>query len=86
MLSDRQLRRTDTICHFCMERIWPELLYYWRESLKPAMPDSVKNRPDCWYGKECKTQATNLVHAQKYNHICPNLKKKIGNFYMLKCL
>ena len=76
MLSDRLLTKNDIVCSSCIDKIWCSLLFYWRDSINSEMPAAVKNRSKCWYGCECTTQSTNLVHAQKYDHIGPNLKKK----------
>ena len=75
MMADRALKKADMVCQMCMNKIWGELLYRWRETLNAAMPDSVKKRPNCWFGRECKTQSHNQQHAAKYNHICENMKK-----------
>eukprot|EP00770_Monocercomonoides_exilis_P002421 MONOS_2405.1-p1 / transcript=MONOS_2405.1 / gene=MONOS_2405 / organism=Monocercomonoides_exilis_PA203 / gene_product=E3 ubiquitin-protein ligase CHFR isoform 2 / transcript_product=E3 ubiquitin-protein ligase CHFR isoform 2 / location=Mono_scaffold00049:119071-120491(-) / protein_length=396 / sequence_SO=supercontig / SO=protein_coding / is_pseudo=false len=58
-------------CNACFTRILPPLFLKWRESLdKATLPDEIKNKPDCYYGKNCRTQMHNDGHAQKYNHIC----------------
>ncbi|KAI9331367.1 hypothetical protein BDR26DRAFT_899386 [Obelidium mucronatum] len=39
------------------------------------IPQSIKGRPDCWYGRECRTQRHNQSHASRLNHICECIKK-----------
>lgn len=33
-------------------------------------PITMRNREDCYYGKQCRTQSTKIGHAQKLNHAC----------------
>jgi hypothetical protein len=30
----------------------------------------MRNRENCYYGKQCRTQYTKAGHAQKFNHAC----------------
>ena len=54
--------------------IWEPLI--WRHHiLFPLLPDSLAQRPDCWWGSNCRTQKTNAAHAEKYNHVCEQTKK-----------
>ena len=39
---------------------------------KPSL--SVTKRPDCWYGRECKTQLHNNEDARKYNYMWENIE------------
>jgi len=32
--------------------------------------ENIRNRPDCWYGRKCRTQTNKQDHARNYNHIC----------------
>eukprot|EP00826_Nyctotherus_ovalis_P035178 TRINITY_DN2998_c0_g3_i3.p1 TRINITY_DN2998_c0_g3~~TRINITY_DN2998_c0_g3_i3.p1 ORF type:complete len:231 (+),score=71.53 TRINITY_DN2998_c0_g3_i3:848-1540(+) len=64
------LKVSDTVCKKCFDIIWGDMLYRYRESLNSAMPETVKKRPKCWFGRECTAQARDLDHAKKYNHIC----------------
>ncbi|KAL0486850.1 ATP-dependent DNA helicase [Acrasis kona] len=36
----------------------------------------VNVKPDCWYGRECRTMVHNPRHAQNYNHDCENVSGK----------
>lgn len=68
---------TAIICKPCCQRVFSGLLYHLRRSIpRDALPDNVTNRPNCWYGKECRTQYKNIGHAQNYNHACPQEKRK----------
>lgn len=68
---------SSVICKPCCQRVFSGLLYHLRRSVpRDALPDTVTNRPNCWYGKECRTQYKNIPHAQNYNHACPQEKRK----------
>lgn len=64
------LKPSDPVCRKCFDTVWGDMLYRYRESLNSAVPDAVKRRPKCWFGRECTAQARDLDHAKKYNHIC----------------
>ncbi|TPX65324.1 hypothetical protein SpCBS45565_g05260 [Spizellomyces sp. 'palustris'] len=66
----------DTIaCTTCATRLFCEICYLYREDIDPeALPTAVRSRPDCWYGRECRTQSHNVMHAQRLNHVCPRTR------------
>jgi|LakMenEpi03Aug12_release.lakeMendotaPanAssembly.Ray.scaffolds.fasta_scaffold347433_3 hypothetical protein len=33
------------------------------------MPESIKKRPPCYWGINCRTMEHNLEHAKRYNHM-----------------
>jgi len=70
----KELKQNDILCEDCFKNVWNELLYEYRKSINDSLPKKVKERSNCWYGKDCKTQAHNQDHAKKYNHVCPNTK------------
>lgn len=37
---------------------------------KDIVPPALRNRENCYYGKQCRTQHTKPGHAQKFNHAC----------------
>eukprot|EP00047_Mylnosiga_fluctuans_P005824 m.242957 g.242957 ORF g.242957 m.242957 type:complete len:493 (+) comp14130_c0_seq1:37-1515(+) len=60
------------LCRTCRQTAVGELAYQYREKIKPEdLPDAVKRRGNCWYGKGCRTQHHNDPHATKLNHVCP---------------
>ena len=66
-----------SVCRPCCQRVFAALLYHLRRSIpRDALPKEVTDRPNCWYGKECRTQFKNVSHAQRYNHACPQEKRK----------
>ncbi|KAH7352692.1 hypothetical protein KP509_19G058700 [Ceratopteris richardii] len=70
--NNPQVQYMDTyFCNSCEEHIVCELLYRFRSSLpKNELPPDVAARPDCWYGRLCRTQSHKYSHAAKLNHIC----------------
>lgn len=66
---------TSITCRYCAEHIFSELCYLYREELQvDVLPAAVTGRPDCWYGRECRTQSHNRSHAVRLNHICPQTR------------
>lgn len=63
-------KKDDNICNPCFDALWGKLLYQYRISINAQMPPTVRNRPNCWYGNQCRTQLHKLNHAEKFNHIC----------------
>ena len=65
------------LCVPCCGRVFAALLYHFRRSVpRDALPPVTAARPDCWFGLECRTQKHNVLHAQKFNHVCPQVKHK----------
>ena len=65
------------VCRPCCQRIFAAQLYHYRRAISPGdLPNSIANRPSCWHGSKCRTQFHNHEHAQKYNHVCPQEKRK----------
>jgi E3 ubiquitin-protein ligase CHFR len=65
------------VCQRCSVRVFAELLFHYRRNI-PAddLPESVTRRSNCWYGKECRTQFHKPQHAQNFNHVCYQEKRK----------
>lgn len=68
----QNIQRDSYICYKCSRQIFSELIYQYRlkEVDKNDLPENIRDRPDCWYGKNCRTQFNKQDHARKYNHIC----------------
>ena len=59
------------LCHACFDTVFKALVYSYRAALPNSeLPDAVTRRANCWYGKDCRTQAHNRQHAERLNHIC----------------
>ena len=56
--------------------MFKDLAYQFRVHMKQddITPALMRNRGDCYYGRECRTQHTKLQHAQKFNHACDQTK------------
>lgn len=65
------------VCQRCAVRVFAELLFHFRRSIpSDDLPESVTRRSNCWYGKECRTQFHKPQHAQNFNHVCYQEKRK----------
>ena len=59
------------LCKSCACRVFTDLVYNYRADIpQTELPATVTSRPNCWYGRECRTQVHNHGHAQRFNHIC----------------
>lgn len=63
---------TKIVCYRCGLNIFKELAYQFRCAIKPTeiLPANLRNRENCYYGKNCRTQYSKPSHAQKFNHAC----------------
>jgi len=69
--------KSATVCAPCAQRVFSSLLYHFRRAIpRDSLPPTVTARPDCWYGIQCRTMRHSTQHAQAYNHVCPNVKRK----------
>lgn len=61
------------LCHGCGLKNLRELAFQFRRDIpRNELPAAVTSRPDCHWGKNCRTQTnpTNPHHASRYNHVC----------------
>ena len=75
IITEVELKKSDLVCPDCFQQVINQLIYKYRENIGQKLPENIRKRPNCWYGKECTTQNKNDDHAKKYNHICENKKK-----------
>ncbi|KAJ3161535.1 hypothetical protein HDU88_007340 [Geranomyces variabilis] len=67
------------LCGICAKRIHGDAMEWYRKQIpRDELLPVIRNRRDCWYGKDCRTQYHNLAHAQKLNHVCENTKANGG--------
>uniref|UniRef100_A0A915JCY5 RING-type domain-containing protein n=1 Tax=Romanomermis culicivorax TaxID=13658 RepID=A0A915JCY5_ROMCU len=66
------LKSKSIICLACALKNLRDLAYEYRKRLQ--VEDKFRKRPNCWYGRNCRTQKTKLAHAEKLNHICEQTK------------
>jgi len=61
--ADINLTKRSEICDDCFATVWSDLLYRYRVSIQNILPETIRKRPNCWFGQECKTQTHNQQHA-----------------------
>lgn len=58
-------------CKPCATGLLRAIVYALRERIPDAeLPARARGRPDCWYGRGCRTMRHKPMHAAKLNHIC----------------
>ncbi|RNF03756.1 zinc finger family protein [Trypanosoma rangeli] len=72
-----QLTVDSPLCEECINSIFASLLFHYRRAVPNyELPESVTDRPSCWYGINCRTQFHKAEHANRYNHVCYQEKRK----------
>ncbi|KAJ8263430.1 hypothetical protein COCON_G00158870 [Conger conger] len=75
-LSDYRIAANAVLCYCCGLRAFKELAYKYRQNIPPTeLPAAVTSRPDCYWGRNCRTQVK-AHHAMKFNHICEQTRFK----------
>ena len=64
------------VCYKCGLNLFKQLAYEFRVRMKAdeIHPIAFRQREDCHYGRNCRTQFNKLAHAQKFNHACDQTK------------
>ncbi|KAJ7309703.1 hypothetical protein JRQ81_007763 [Phrynocephalus forsythii] len=76
ILPDYRITGETVLCYCCGLRSFRELAYQYRQSIPAAeLPAAVTSRPDCYWGRNCRTQVK-AHHAMKFNHICEQTRFK----------
>uniref|UniRef100_A0A8C8ZUT0 E3 ubiquitin-protein ligase CHFR n=1 Tax=Prolemur simus TaxID=1328070 RepID=A0A8C8ZUT0_PROSS len=76
LLSDRRVTGNTVLCYCCGLRSFRELTYQYRQNIPASeLPVAVTSRPDCYWGRNCRTQVK-AHHAMKFNHICEQTRFK----------
>ncbi|XP_065760358.1 E3 ubiquitin-protein ligase CHFR isoform X3 [Muntiacus reevesi] len=76
LLSDYRITGNTVLCYCCGLRSFRELTYQYRQNIPASeLPVSVTSRPDCYWGRNCRTQVK-AHHAMKFNHICEQTRFK----------
>ncbi|XP_056004862.1 E3 ubiquitin-protein ligase CHFR-like isoform X2 [Ostrea edulis] len=66
-----QVTSDSTVCYPCALRNFKDLAYAFRADIKKEdLPEAVRRRADCYWGKNCRTQRNKPHHAQNFSHIC----------------
>ncbi|XP_036382644.1 E3 ubiquitin-protein ligase CHFR [Megalops cyprinoides] len=75
-LSDYHINGNAVLCYCCGLRAFKELAYKYRQNIPASeLPAAVTSRPDCYWGRNCRTQVK-AHHAMKFNHICEQTRFK----------
>lgn len=75
-LTDCRISANTILCLCCGLRAFKELAYKYRQNIPPSeLPAAVTSRPDCYWGRNCRTQVK-AHHAMKFNHICEQTRFK----------
>ncbi|TDH12353.1 hypothetical protein EPR50_G00046070 [Perca flavescens] len=75
-LSDCRISPNAIVCFCCGLRAFKELAYKYRQNIPASeLPAAVTSRPDCYWGRNCRTQVK-AHHAMKFNHICEQTRFK----------
>lgn len=65
------------VCKGCAADIYASLIFHYRRAIPDdELPETVTKRQHCWYGIQCRTQHHKVQHAQNYNHVCYQEKRK----------
>ncbi|XP_048369950.1 E3 ubiquitin-protein ligase CHFR isoform X2 [Sphaerodactylus townsendi] len=76
VLSDYRITGETVLCYCCGLRSFRELAYQYRRNIPVSeLPVTVTSRPDCYWGRNCRTQVK-AHHAMKFNHICEQTRFK----------
>uniref|UniRef100_G3SLP3 E3 ubiquitin-protein ligase CHFR n=1 Tax=Loxodonta africana TaxID=9785 RepID=G3SLP3_LOXAF len=76
LLSDYRITGDTVLCYCCGLRSFRELAYQYRQNIPASeLPVAVTSRPDCYWGRNCRTQVK-AHHAMKFNHICEQTRFK----------
>lgn len=64
-----RLDKRSPVCDNCWRELWFQMIFMFVKEHAYLMPDTIKNRPVCYWGINCRTMAHNLEHAKKFNHM-----------------
>ncbi|XQJ25022.1 FHA domain/Zinc finger, C3HC4 type (RING finger) containing protein, putative [Leishmania guyanensis] len=77
VLINGAIKADSPVCQRCVATVFARLLFDYRRHIAPhELSESVTKRPNCWYGKECRMQFHKHQHAQNFNHVCYQEKRK----------
>eukprot|EP00057_Strongylocentrotus_purpuratus_P019557 XP_011674031.1 PREDICTED: E3 ubiquitin-protein ligase CHFR isoform X2 [Strongylocentrotus purpuratus] len=69
------IRGHTAVCYTCSLRLFQQLAYLYRAGIpKNDLPILVTARPDCHWGKGCRTQFNKPHHAANFSHVCDQVR------------
>lgn len=75
-VTDPRISANTVLCYGCGLRTFKELAYKYRVNIPACdLPAAVTSRPDCYWGRNCRTQVK-AHHAMNFNHICEQTRFK----------
>ena len=63
------LDEDSAVCDSCFKDLWFQMVFAYRLSISADLPTTVRDRPVCYWGINCRTMDHNQDHAKKYNHL-----------------
>lgn len=71
LASLNSITKESIICYPCGLKVFKDLAYLYREKIpRDQLPAEASSRPDCYWGRNCRTQFNKPVHAARFNHVC----------------
>lgn len=75
-VADPRISANTVLCYSCGLQTFKELAYKYRVNIPACdLPAAVTARPDCYWGRNCRTQVK-AHHARNFNHICEQTRFK----------
>ncbi|XP_071848871.1 E3 ubiquitin-protein ligase CHFR-like [Apostichopus japonicus] len=71
LTSTNNITKDSILCYSCGMKVFKELAYPYRDSIpRDQLPAEATSRPNCYWGRNCRTQHNKPVHAARFNHVC----------------
>ncbi len=64
-----RLNKHSPICDNCWRELWFQMIFMFVRENSYLMPDTIKNRPVCYWGINCRTMQHNIEHAKRFSHM-----------------
>jgi E3 ubiquitin-protein ligase CHFR len=64
-----RLHKRSAVCDNCWRELWFQMIFMYVRENAYLMPETIKNRPPCYWGINCRTMEHNVEHAKRYNHM-----------------
>ena len=64
-----KMEKDDAVCDLCFKDLWFQMVFFYYMKIRADLPSSVRDRPVCYWGINCRTMDHNQDHAKRYNHI-----------------
>lgn len=63
------MNQDDAVCDLCWKDLWFQMVFYYRNEINAEIASSIRDRPTCYWGINCKSMDHNHEHAKRYNHM-----------------